>query len=362
MTGFNPQFVPALVEPARIVNVNIRDWTVDTITEHGERRDFDIQVSSLYLHYMNGEGVYVMPEVGAYVWLCRPSTGARAAPFILGFHSLFEESEKNFRSNRPQLNPGDIMLKTRDENFLVLRRGGVVQIGATPMAQRMYLPIGNYIHDFCSSYIMDSLSGSMSWIVKGEEYDKKGENPTKFSLLVKQKANDPGHIVEVTAGSHGDKDPTTLVVTVKESGKTDAKTKVTLTITNEGNVSWNIEKDLSLVVKGNMTETVEKDYSISVNGAFSEVSKMDGIVESKKSMTLKGGTTALVQASSAVNLEAAQIKLGGDSATHPLVYGDKLVTWLGDLINVLVTSTPPIKAGPLGADLPGMVSQKSKTA
>src|SRR5574337_1687504 len=115
-------YKPAVIEKGRIVNVNIKDWSVDVAGEYANKIFLDVQVASPYLHYANGEGIYVMPEVGAMCWICIPSTGHMAPAFVLGFMAPIDERKgddgqipANFRAGRQNLNPGDIMMRTRDE-------------------------------------------------------------------------------------------------------------------------------------------------------------------------------------------------------------------------------------------------------
>lgn len=262
MPGKSDQrYVSATVESARIINVNIREWSVDVITEHG-RRYTDIQVGSPYLHYANGEGIYIVPEVGAYCWICKPSSGIDSLPFVVAFQTPLGQQDLSYRANRPELNPGDIMMRTRDENFLILRRGGVVQVGATPAAQRMYIPVKNIIKDFCENYLMHTLAGETEWIVHRDEKSTDGTELTEFQIRVKEKANDPGHVVKIAAGSPGGVSGNIkFKIEILESGKKNAKTKISATLDKNGNVG--------IVIKGNYTATIDGDVSVNIGGDLS---------------------------------------------------------------------------------------------
>lgn len=214
------EWLGAEVETARIINVNIESWSVDCIAEHANKRYFDIQVMSPYFHFANGEGIYVQPEVGALCWICVPSSGRFAAPFVLGFQSAFDTDFNNFRGGRQTLNPGDIMMRTRDENFLILRRGGVLQVGATPVCQTMYVPIGNVIRHFCEQYELNTFGGVLEWKNTRTDETADGEVLTTLTLKVKEKVSTPEHDVLLTIGSHGDGAPTRLLLEVMDSGRT----------------------------------------------------------------------------------------------------------------------------------------------
>ena len=81
----------------------------------------------------------------------------------------------NFRGAREILEPGDIFLGTIDGNSVIVRRGGVVQIGATGMSQRIYIPIENVVRDYFQRYQAYSPVGEIEW---GHAVLVEGEKPT----------------------------------------------------------------------------------------------------------------------------------------------------------------------------------------
>lgn len=170
------------IETGVIIDVDIRRYTVDVGTQHTSRQLFGIPWSSAYLHIESGEGINYMPEVGAPCLICIPSDGDDNA-FIIGY--LPTPSGDSYKSNRIKMNPGDIALNTRDGNYVILRRGGAVQIGSTNIAQRLYLPLGNAIKDFCQNYQMVTPGGELYWEMATDE--KLGEaTPTRWVLKAKE--------------------------------------------------------------------------------------------------------------------------------------------------------------------------------
>lgn len=175
--------VPAQMLQGKIVNVNMVNWTVDVASDFDRKRYFDIQVSSPYLHYSNGEGLSAFPEVGAKCIVCLPSDSS--PPFVSAFVMPPEtvdmaapdapkgamprtsdgdsSSGVSFSGGRPKVKPGDIWLRTRDDNFVVLHRGGVLQIGATELAQRIYIPLRHHIMDISQNYVHHNAGGSEFW-------------------------------------------------------------------------------------------------------------------------------------------------------------------------------------------------------
>lgn len=175
--------VPALAVQGKIVGVNMVNWTVDVAADFDKKRYFDIQVGSTYLHYSKGEGQSMLPEIGAKCVVCIPSDSS--PPYVQSFimppeivdlatpdapkgttsqpSSGATSSGSSFAGGRPRGVPGDIWFRTRDDNFLVLHRGGVLQLGATELAQRIYIPLKHYIMDISQNYIHHNAGGSVAW-------------------------------------------------------------------------------------------------------------------------------------------------------------------------------------------------------
>ncbi len=212
----------AVTMQGRVVNVNTVNWTVDVVSQYDRHYYRDIQVSALYLHYNQGEGVYILPDVGAVCMITIPSD--TSPPFVSGFvapmevvggtekplenpddaivTTIFGTQEPNqaeltgsdapdgttshggkvpypqvtarFDAGRPPGKPGDLWLRGRDGNFVVLHRGGVLQVGATEIAQRMYIPLANKILDISGFYEHMNVGGGVQW---GLQEGPSVENP-----------------------------------------------------------------------------------------------------------------------------------------------------------------------------------------
>jgi len=214
--------VGAFVMEGRIVDVNIERWTVDFVSTFDQKYYLNVQVGSPYMHSQRGEGIYAVPEVGAKCMLCIPSDGP--PPFILSFIMPLETipdtrtdessagpstgkgavenptpSDASLAGGRARAKPGDIYLKGRDGNFAILHRGGVLQIGSTAMAQRLYIPLGNIITDISQSYHHYNVGGAINWEVSSGPSE---ENPhTTWKQTFRLRANEELASVRVAVGS-----------------------------------------------------------------------------------------------------------------------------------------------------------------
>lgn len=346
-----------VIHKARITDVDLASHTVSVATEFTAQPMTGISFSVPYHHHYNGEGILFMPEVGSLCWLCEPSDNSRA--FVMAWSPA--EIEGDFRSNRPELNPGDIYLGTRDENFLVLRRGGVVQIGGGPLSQRMYIPVNNVIRDLCENYHLNSIAGDLEWTVGREEETTDGNRPTKLTIKAKEKASDKNPIAILQMGSHGEGSTTTLSLTVKASGSEGAATQILLTIGKDGKIALEAKSDIEWKLDGSLTlEAVEDIQVTSVTGAV----KIDGLTEfSAKSLNSKvesNGTTT-IQGGVSVSIDSLIIKLGGDGATSFAIKGTDLIAWLAShthSVPALGSTLIPSQAATLGSLLSKTVMLK----
>jgi hypothetical protein len=140
---------------------------------------YDVPVTPLFLS-PNGQGVWFLPEVGTRVLVGTIGKSSRNEySFLIGacFHvdssstddstaledgsAVEDVSNVDFRNNRPILQPGEIVLSSSDRNFIVMRKGGIIEIGATQAAKRFYVPLQNLVRDLCQIYELQSSAGSL---------------------------------------------------------------------------------------------------------------------------------------------------------------------------------------------------------
>lgn len=335
------------IQHARVLDVDMGSYTVTVSTEFSKKPLSGISFATPYQHFANGEGIYFMPEVGSLCWVCEPSDGSR--PFVIAWAPAEEEGD--FRARKQNLNPGDIYLGTRDENFIVLRRGGIVQIGGGPLSQRLFLPVQNMIKDICENYSLLTLAGDLEWTVGREEDTTDGKRPSSLTIKARQFSNDKEPIASLKIGSHGEGSDTILSLEIKESGSEGATTKISLTMEKTGNVVFDIKKDMSLVVDGKLGIEVRQDISVKsktgkveIEGSTeANVKGAQATIEANAKVTVKGGASA--------SIEAPLIQLGGDGATSPAVKGDQLLIWLSshthNATSIGAPTSPPIQAGAL---------------
>jgi hypothetical protein len=365
-----------------VVSVNPTEMTVSWVSQYSGRYQDNVQIMSPYFHYYNGEGLTCVPEPGAVAVICWPTDGDH--PFIVGYLSAPElenaktadlqaatqnpdvksssdlkaptstnskgtttpqetPGEVTYRGGRPILNPGDILLQGRDENFIILRRGGVLQIGATNICQRVYIPIRNFIRDFCENWETTTAAGTLSWTVKRQENDPAGNAPTEFELLAREFAQDKNASVKVSIGSlddvkkldveGADKVYMNVVVSPQDIDPSSGTwiagpTVYEFKLDKKGN-SWSMQAGAhEVVVEGNERRVVNGKQQITVKG--DRTLTLEGAVTEsiKKAHSISGDEGSIETWKRVKVISAKAIKLGSEGASEPAVLGLSLVTWL----------------------------------
>ncbi len=361
-TGTGPSeatFSPVIIEDATVVDVNKNNYTCSVITVHSSKRFDDIQLGSPYFHNANGEGASVLPEVGAFCKLCRGSD--TTPPFIMCFIALPAVRESSdgtptrstsaggsttdvsFKGRRLDLQPGDMCWATRDENFIILRRGGVVQIGSTDLAQRIYVPINNFIHDVCENYTMDTLGGNLRWNVERVENDPGGNAPISHVFTLNEFAQDEKASIMVRHmppgdAEGGDKSAWEVVV---------AKNKIDRQTGEFSDETYMLQ----VMFDGTKVE-VTADYELHVKGDFTVSVDGDAAITAQGKAKLEGGTEARIKAPQIIT-EGSNL-LGGPGATSPGVLGDQLLIYLA----TLATAINGIAPGSVQPPTPALLATK----
>jgi len=366
----------AYIHEARILDVNFVNWTVDVQTQFDNKSYFDIQVASPYLHPNHGEGIYAMPEVNAKCLVCIPSDGP--PPFVLAFIMPAEDQTTDaykgsgFAGGRRRAKSGDIALRGRDGQFIVLHRGGVLEIGATPVAKRIYIPLQNVITDISQQYEHHNTGGSIKWGIASSSTDDNPE--TEFIQTFRLYANDEkadvrlavGKVHQPTpepAGDAGslslynevlDGKPIAVEIAIAPGGydagtgtvdaSAQAGTKLKLLFTREGGAFLRAEGKVGIRIKKKLQLDLDDDMSIGCKGVVTIAS------EKKIALRAKNGLD--------ISAEKGVVRING---------GSKPVATVGSTVNVIIAAPVPIivdgKPGTItsGAVMQGLVASGNPT-
>lgn len=376
----------AWIEKGTVVDVDVRNWTVDVVSEYSSKFWEKLQIASPYFHTHSGEGIFALPEPGSICLVCQPSD--EDTPYVLAFLGSIEleyaktdnledrageaevETEEldlptpktgsstaagqststaSSRGGRPVLNPGDIMIQTRDQNFLVLRRGGVVQIGATPICQSVWIPINNFLRQFAENYELSTPGGMLYWNVQRQENDPGGEAPVLYRLALRDKAQNDKADIQLKLGHVDDSIRYELEVApkgIKVADGTVSSSKLKLTIDKNGSQI--------LTLSGSLTESIAQNRSVTVGGTDSlEVTGSQSIKAASQSTQITGNhelnaTISQETLKGSKVIKAPQVMIG--NAPVPTVVGPQLLIWLATHTHA-APGAPPTEAGALSSIL-----------
>jgi len=344
-------FFPFVCEKATVVDVNKNNYTVTVVTESTSKKFEDLQILSPYVHNHSGEGCTILPEVGATCMVGRAND--TSPPFIMGFlllptvvHSADgtplrstsdggSTTDISYKGNRIDLQPGDMAWIGRDENFFIMRRGGILQIGATEIAQRICLPIGNYIKDFCENYSLDTFAGDIRMTVERQENDPSGDAPCTYVFHMNEYAQDEKATLRVRhfplRGPTGESKIVWDIKVAQDGINRDT-----------GEVSSEVYS-MMIEMSGAKTELIGADHSLRVKG--NQTYEVDGdlLHKAQGKATLEATGDATVKSGSKAVIDAPQVMVGGPSASEPAVLGAQLLTYLTTLATA-AGSAPPTPA------------------
>lgn len=344
---------------ARIIDINRKNWTVDCHTVFDQKSFFDIQVATPYVHYTRGEGIYVMPDIGAKCLVCIPSDGP--PPFVLAFlmppetvsdagseqapagtqglqGDVVSPSDSTYAGGRPQAKPGDIVLRGRDGNFCILHRGGVLQVGSTELAQRIYIPLQNLVTDIAQNYNHFNSGGAISWGIRTSSAEDNPETEYKQTFRVyagdefadircavgkvhqpiPEKPGNDSSSLDLSELEIGTEDPVVFEMVLAPGGfdtnngspNSSARDAVKLKmffdraggamLRAEGSVSLRVRKKLriraddSIELLGEKSVTIEGKDVINIRGKAIQLTTNDGVV------SLNGGTKPVAHVGSQI--------------------------------------------------------------
>jgi hypothetical protein len=380
----------AKIVQGRVMNVNLVKWTVDVAAQFDRHKYFNIQVGSPYLHHANGEGIYVIPEIGCKAVVCIPSDST--PPFVIGFvmaNEMVNDSsadapqgttshsqatpnptDASFAGGRPVAKLGDIWMRTRDGNFVILHRGGVLQIGATELAQRIYLPLNNSVMDISENYAHHNTGGSITWGL--QDGPSLSKFPTQHQQTFRIFADDKYADIRVSSGKVysplGDPDngaaasaagvgqssdsPVICEVAVSpqgfiaESGEAVDASTVTNSVLRfvfdrsgntllrvEGNLYFKLDKKLTFDVQGSISVSTADAASFKAVNGF-DIDGGQYVALKGSVIRLKEGQTPVGRIGDTVNtgLVAAPVKIQFSASPTAGVPLDATITTTADFI------------------------------
>lgn len=354
-------FEYAIVVECIVEDVNLVNWTVDVRTVFDQKSYKDVSIATPYIHHNRGEGVYAMPEINSKCLVLLPSDGGGIT--VIGFITSMESKEPNpeegddtrisFAGGRARAKPGDIILKGRDDNFVMLHRGGVVQIGASALAQRFYIPILGMINDVSLKYQHQNIGGDIRW----EAVSAIDDNPdVAFTQTFRLKANDESASIKLQVGKVKDTptssaeleayglagiDQNAAVIELSVSPENFKNTGQFLGVRNELNFKFLVTSD------GSLYTFTKKVYLIRTDDAY--------IIQAKKKVSISSEDSISISAKKSLNLQGDQgIRITAKDGVVSLQGGSDHVARVGSTVRAALPA--PLVAPFVGVSLAGPIS------
>lgn len=329
------------------------DKVKHTVTVQGENNEIfeGIQFMPKYIN-ADGTGSFLTPETNSIVWLCTPSSDS--TPFILGSSALPQQSEdetvdpNDYRMNRPVLNEGDEMVASRDTSYIIVRKGGMIEVASTQMARTFWIPIENLIQSFCENYTIDTPGGSFSMLCRDEDETWGADKtPMEFQLTVKEFCNDEFDIFDLRVGRIAAEDDTYIPI-AGSLGQIVARLVInrhfTINIDKDGNCLKSMQGTDIESIEGSKFSTVQKTFQQVVKGLYSHTGK-DRNVELQGYDKLRVGTDQSVTVTGSVSYE-----IGG--AETKTVTG-KVTETTGEIVRSVQGAVNETISGPANENVGG---------
>ena len=345
---------PARILRGTVISSNSETYRVEVAFDNRGSASSDVQVASLYCHPYSGEGIDVLPAPDASVYVFIPSDGS--LPFILGYVMPNTKTGRADMGGRRPRKHGEYIFHGRDGNFLALRSGGVLEIGASPLAQSLYLPLGNLIREIFAQKECLSILGQMRWT----HADVGTDLTTKASFVFEHKDAVEDLFPRLTVEVSSDKSdfmPEGYVSTSPSAAFTVPKLSFLrlkvdggqglsgLNILSEFAFQVSLEGDLYIHSEGyTLIDSVgplrleSKDSLELIGPLSSDVTTALGF-RTVRAVTLDIETLTNTFRSTVNSFEGFN-QLGGASAVHPIPRGDVLIAWVTAVSGVLGIAPP----------------------
>ncbi len=218
MSAPKPGFPPAWtayggvrVLAGTIISVNKVKWTCTVNCGKGEHYE-DVPVMPGFVG-AEGQGEFKMPETNSPVWVCKPSQEGKV--FVLGGAALPTQMDEgdayedptDYRMNRPVLGEGDQgMMGPGGSPHVILRKGGMLELGADQACRSWYFPLKGLLQHFCQRYELYGAAGSWEYGARLEDQSHgTARTPVEFNLQLKEFAQDDP-IIQLGLGRIADED------------------------------------------------------------------------------------------------------------------------------------------------------------
>jgi hypothetical protein len=330
------------VKQGMIVAINRTKWTCSVKFDSGVTQE-DVAIAPIYLN-KNGNGIYYMPEIDSMVLMAEVGD----KQFLLGTSYPIDES-KPFESAddtaneedlapahnalRPTGDPGDYTFTTRGGGFINMKSSGLIEVGASQISRRVYIPINNFIRDLCQSYQLNTAGGNLDFLIRdgdsshGSVTEMVNQNPSnpndvpqeisffkspvEFNLNIKEFAEDENDTIQVSMGRlvENDGDNSRLLGSPGKDFNSSVVFRCsiadrftyfidkfgTVVHTVSGSASFSYRKSVRMVIGGGKVENVKGQRNIKSLDEVKEVkNRVSHTIGNDKTENIKGAYSTTI--------------------------------------------------------------------
>lgn len=328
---------PAFIQQAKVEYVNYTAWTVDVRTVFDNRLYRGVQVSSPFFSSLSGAGGYRIPSIGDKCSVAVPSDGV---PYITCFIASIEQVSDaaaeagittTYAAGRPRPKGGDIGFVGEDGNFLILHRGGILQIGGTQLSQRLYIPLGNLIVDICEAYELFNAAGSIKWGIQELGGELVGENTQTFRVYANTAYADVRLKVGKCTDLVGDGD----AATAAGLGISEEDTWVELCLSRDGFEEGTGKARPDAAKNQVLRIVIDKNGGLHarLEGPLHLHTKKSMVLEADEGITLKTKKAVTIEADEGMRITGGKsLELGTDGGSTKINGGQNPVAYVGSAI------------------------------
>lgn len=316
----------------RVTHVNSKEWTVNLVGDGPGTTSCQGVPWDVPYRHPDGGGIDFCPEVGAtchVLWHPEDSF-----PVILGFTSPYHR-QLNFGSGRRALNPGDVILWSRDDNRIIMRRGGNIEIVSTAECRRTYIAANHTISEVCRDLKTTTRGGSLTWITEDQALNAKSGSRSVYRLGAKRYAQDAEDSVEllfggIQANSKGFSNNGSLLMSWRVGPTDDPLYRVT--VDENGNSEIVFKGDVRQRVSGSRSTVISGDESLKASSVSMEATSGNFAIVSRSGSYRVTASSSTEVISGMKRIQASSVVLGKVGG-NPAVLGRELFSWLASHVH-----------------------------
>lgn len=158
-----------MTNEAYIVDYDPKSQTVSLVFAGSMRRIDDVPLSVGYANPRGGS-IRPHPEIGTKCLVA----GSYDDPKVIGFLGIYDKRVGSYGRRDPEATYGDLSFGTAADNYIHLRRSGLIEVKASGVCQTLYIPISGLIQEHFREYRGNCPGGEISLRTRSARTEEGG--------------------------------------------------------------------------------------------------------------------------------------------------------------------------------------------